>query len=239
MVDLTGDSFRDDGRLRDGRGSAIALVSGAASSRAGRGSGFYRHILKRAVDLLAVAMVALPVLLVVLPLMALVALDGHSPLFLQKRLGRGGRVFRIVKLRTMVPEAEAVLQATLDSDPEARAEWDHHQKLSRDPRVTRVGALLRRTSLDELPQLFNVVSGDMSLVGPRPMMPDQRALYPGDEYFEMRPGLTGFWQVSDRHKTGFAERAAFDRRYHEEMSLLTDIKVMWQTLHVVARGTGC
>lgn len=239
MVDLTGDSFRSDGRFRDGRGSAMTLVSGQASAGTGRGTGFYRHVLKRVLDLLAVAMVSLPVLLVLLPMMALVALDGHSPLFFQKRLGRGGRVFRIVKLRTMVPDAEAVLQETLARDPEARAEWDHHQKLRRDPRVTRVGALLRKTSLDELPQLFNVVSGDMSLVGPRPMMPEQRALYPGDEYFEMRPGLTGFWQVSARHETGFAERAAFDGQYHKEMSLMTDIKVMWRTLHVVARGTGC
>mgnify|MGYP004527238829 CR=1 FL=1 len=239
MVDLTGDSFRSDGRFREARNSAMTIVAGPSADGDRQGTGFYRHVLKRVLDLLAVAMVALPVLLVLLPLMALVALDGHSPLFFQKRLGRGGRVFRIVKLRTMVPDAEAVLQATLARDPEARAEWDHHQKLRRDPRVTRVGALLRKTSLDELPQLFNVVAGDMSLVGPRPMMPEQRALYPGHEYFAMRPGLTGFWQVSARHETGFAERAAFDGRYHEEMSLLTDIKVMWRTLHVVARGTGC
>ena len=220
-------------------GATLGAGPAAAPSTTRAGGGAYRRGLKRVVDLAVVLMLALPVLAVVLILVALVMRDGHSPFFLQERLGKGGRVFRMVKLRTMVPNAERVLADTLAASPAARAEWEHHQKLRRDPRITPVGALLRRTSLDELPQLVNVALGHMSLVGPRPMMPCQRSLYPGHEYFEMRPGVTGFWQVADRHESSFAERAAFDRRYHEELSFGTDLRVMWQTVGVVASASGC
>lgn len=223
-------------------GAALATgpaIASSAPSASLAGGGAYRRGAKRLLDLLLVVMLALPVLAVLLPLVALVMLDGHSPFFVQERLGRGGRVFRMVKLRTMVPDAERVLADTLSADPAARAEWERHQKLRRDPRITPVGALLRRTSLDELPQLANVALGHMSMVGPRPMMPCQRSLYPGTEYFEMRPGVTGFWQVSARNASSFAERAAFDRRYHAELSLGTDLRVMWQTVGVVANATGC
>lgn len=237
-MELTGHSF---GGLRLGArasGASRALQAETVHPAA-QGPDLYRGGLKRALDLLAVLVMSLPVLMVLLPLVALVALDGHKPFFVQERLGRGGRVFRMIKLRTMVPDADRVLAATLAADPRARAEWDHHQKLRRDPRVTRFGGLLRRTSLDELPQLLNVALGHMSLVGPRPMLPSQRDIYPGTEYFEMRPGITGFWQVSERHESSFAERAAFDRRYHEELSLLTDLRVIWATLGVVTAATGC
>ena len=203
------------------------------------GGGAYAAGLKRALDVLLVLLASLPVLLVLLPLMAAVALDGRSPLYVQERVGRGGRRFRMWKLRSMVPDAEAVLRDTLARDPALRAEWDHHQKLRRDPRITPVGRLIRKASLDELPQLWNVLRGDMSLVGPRPMMPDQEALYPGREYFAMRPGLTGLWQVAARHDTGFSERADFDRRYFQALSFRTDLRVLAQTVRVVLRGTGC
>lgn len=223
-------------------GAALATGPAAASSAPSAslaGGGAYRQGLKRLLDLLLVLILALPVLAVLLPLLALVMLDGHSPFFVQERLGKGGRVFRMVKLRTMVPDAEGVLARTLAADPAARAEWERHQKLRRDPRITPVGAILRSTSLDELPQLANVALGQMSMVGPRPMLPCQRSLYPGAEYFEMRPGITGFWQVADRHESSFAERAAFDRRYHEELSFATDLRVMWRTVGVVANAGGC
>ncbi len=236
-MELIGQAFLGAELGAGSSGGAVAVQAGGTQAHAARPNA-YRRGLKRALDLLVVAMVSLPVLLILLPLMAMVALDGHSPFFVQERLGRGGRVFRMIKLRTMVPDADRVLAATLAADPVARAEWDHHQKLRRDPRVTPMGALLRRTSLDELPQLINVALGDMSLVGPRPMLPSQRAIYPGTEYFEMRPGITGFWQVSVRNESSFADRAAFDRRYHEELSLLTDLRVIWLTLGVVAAATG-
>ena len=138
----------------------------------------------------------------------------------------------------MVVDADARLAAHLAADPALRAEWDETQKLKRDPRITAVGRLLRKTSLDELPQLWNVLKGDMSLVGPRPMMPEQRALYPGRAYYQMRPGLTGPWQVSDRNAVSFAGRAEFDADYARRMSLATDLCILFLTVWVVLRGTG-
>ena len=126
----------------------------------------------------------------------------------------------------MVIDADQRLAAHLAADPALRAEWDETQKLKNDPRITAVGRLLRKTSLDELPQLWNVLKGDMSLVGPRPMMPEQRALYPGRAYYSMRPGLTGPWQVSDRNETSFAGRAEFDAAYARRMSLRTDLVIL-------------
>lgn len=200
---------------------------------------FYRAIVKRAMDVTAVLMASVPLLLTVGLLALFVRRDGGSAFYTQERIGKDGKSFRILKLRTMVPDADDVLRDYLAANPAARAEWDHHQKLRNDPRITPVGAKLRSTSLDELPQLWNVLKGDMSLVGPRPMMLDQRVLYPGTEYYDMRPGVTGFWQVSDRHETGFHERAAYDRDYYQKMSLKTDLKVLWQTVAVVLGGKGC
>lgn len=198
------------------------------------GAGF-----KRAVDLLLVTIAALPVLCVVLVLALLIALDGRSPFFAQERVGRNGRTFRMWKLRSMVTDAETQLERCLAACPRRRKEWNIHQKLRHDPRITRIGALIRKTSLDELPQLWNVLRGDMSIVGPRPMLPSQRALYPGTAYFALRPGITGYWQVSARNDSTFAERARFDTSYLREMSLLTDLRVMLCTVRVVLTGTGC
>jgi lipopolysaccharide/colanic/teichoic acid biosynthesis glycosyltransferase len=194
--------------------------------------------IKRAVDLLLV-LVAAPLWVPLVALCgALVMLDGHNPFYSQERVGRNGRIFRILKLRSMVPDADAFLESYLERNPEARAEWDATQKLKNDPRVTVIGRVLRKTSLDELPQLVNVVLGDMSLVGPRPIMVSQKSLYPGDRYYDMRPGLTGFWQISDRNECAFAERARFDDAYHRVMSLRTDAQVLLRTVGVVVRGTG-
>ena len=118
------------------------------------------------------------------------------------------------------------LEDYLGANPVARVEWDEHQKLKDDPRITAAGRLIRKTSLDELPQLWNILRGDMSLVGPRPMMPQQAELYPGRDYYLLRPGLTGFWQISDRNETSFAARAAYDTQYCRRVSLLTDILVL-------------
>ena len=128
-------------------------------------------------------------------LVPLIMLDGGSPIYFQKRIGLNGKKFRMWKLRSMVPNADRALAAYLEENPEARAEWDHSQKLRHDPRITRVGLFIRKSSLDELPQLWNVIKGDMSLVGPRPMMMSQRRMYPGTAYYALRPGITGFWQI--------------------------------------------
>ena len=199
----------------------------------------YQRHFKRALDV-ALIVAAVPVALPVIAVCAaLVATDGHAPLYRQRRVGLNGKVFQIVKLRSMVPQAEAALTAHLDESPEARAEWDSFQKLRQDPRVTRIGRILRKTSLDELPQLWNVLAGDMSLVGPRPMMESQRPLYPGTAYFLMRPGITGLWQISARNLSEFADRSRFDAEYWHDLSLTSDLRILWRTIGVVLRSTGC
>ena len=203
-----------------------------------RRRGIYRSLVKRGLDV-GLILIALPVVLpLILGLALVVMLDGHSPFYTQARIGSGGRVFRFWKLRTMVHNAEARLSEHLAGDAEAQAEWDHAQKLKCDPRITRIGLALRKTSLDELPQLWNVLKGDMSLVGPRPMMPEQQALYPGSAYYSLRPGITGSWQVTDRNESSFAARAEFDTRYEEALSFGTDLRILVATVAVVLRGTG-
>lgn len=198
----------------------------------------YHHGAKRGLDILFV-LLTLPISLpLILGMMCLVALNGGSPIYRQKRLGRNGRIFQMLKIRTMVPGAEALLGDYLGKTPEAQREWNETQKLKNDPRITRIGAFLRKSSLDELPQLLNVLVGDMSLVGPRPMMVDQKALYPGTAYFDLRPGITGPWQVSDRNQTSFAARAGYDARYLASMSFILDGVILLKTIRVVLRGTG-
>jgi len=226
---------RIDGGVTDFKRPTVAPQQASLLRRRER---FYRIVFKRVLDIVLVLM-ALPIVVPTIVVLATVILvDGHSPFYRQKRLGMGCRVFTMWKLRSMVPDAEARLARHLSGDDVARREWDSYQKLTEDPRVTPLGKLLRKCSLDELPQLWNVLKGDMSLVGPRPMLPEQRALYPGHAYFTMRPGVTGFWQVSDRNTSTFAQRAEFDANYERKLSLATDISVLVATVGVVLRGTG-
>ena len=198
----------------------------------------YERIGKRIFDLVFVALIALPVGFIVLVLAALISLDGHNPFYFQRRIGRDGRAFRMVKLRSMVPNSDEALRAHIEANPAAKAEWERFQKLKDDPRITRIGRIIRKLSLDELPQFWNVLTGSMSVVGPRPMMVSQRELYPGRAYFNMRPGVTGFWQIGDRSRTTFAARAHFDSSYYARLNLRTDIMVVLRTITVVLRGTG-
>ena len=201
-------------------------------------SGPYRRVFKRAFDITAV-LVAVPVVLpLIVGLAVCVSVTDGTPFYAQDRVGRNRRVFRMWKLRSMVVDADAKMEACLAADPEARREWDETQKLKNDPRITRIGRVLRKCSLDELPQLWNVLIGDMSLVGPRPMMTSQQALYPSTVYYEMRPGITGYWQVSARNESSFADRAVFDSAYDADLSLATDLRVLWRTVHTVTNGTG-
>lgn len=202
------------------------------------GNGPYRSRGKRALDITLVV-ASLPFVALLVGILAIiVAFDRSNPFYAQDRVGRAGRVFRIWKLRTMVPDADERLAAYLEANPAAKEEWNRTQKLRHDPRITRIGHFLRRSSLDELPQLFNVLKGDMSLVGPRPMMVNQRALYPGTDYFLLRPGLTGLWQISERNGSSFAARADYDAEYNRTLSLATDLQTMRRTVSVVLRGTG-
>lgn len=185
-------------------------------------------------------MVSAPAVLVIVAILSLlIARDGASPFYAQDRVGKNGRIFRMWKLRSMVVDAEGKLESYLAANPVRRLEWDERQKLRHDPRITRIGHLIRKTSLDELPQLWNVLIGDMSIVGPRPMMPSQKAIYPGRAYYVLRPGITGFWQISARNESSFAERARFDTNYLNELSFWADIRVMICTVRVVLTGTGC
>jgi lipopolysaccharide/colanic/teichoic acid biosynthesis glycosyltransferase len=200
--------------------------------------GPYELGLKRLFDVMCVV-ASIPFILPLIGVLALmVKRDGGPAFYCQDRVGMNGRIYRIWKLRTMVVDAESKLQDHLSKHPEAAAEWTLTQKLKRDPRITKIGALLRKSSVDELPQLWNVLIGDMSLVGPRPMLPEQQTMYPGLAYYSQRPGITGSWQVSDRNECTFADRARFDTDYIANMSFANDMKLLLATVRVVVRGTG-
>lgn len=223
--------------FRELSGSSVPL-SKPAAARGRRRFNLYRDGGKRLLDIVFV-LAALPIVLPLLgALMLLASRDGHPPLYRQIRVGRGGRNFRMLKIRTMVPDAETRLAALLARDPQARREWAETQKLKCDPRITPAGCFLRRSSLDELPQLWNVLTGEMSLVGPRPMLPEQQELYPGSAYYRLRPGLTGPWQISERNEGCFAGRADYDTGYEQTLSLRGDLSILMRTVTVVLRGTG-
>lgn len=201
-------------------------------------SGIYGAFLKRTLDILAVAILAIPALVLVLVAAVFVARDGKSPFYIQRRLGRQGRAFKMVKLRSMVADADALLADYLANNPVEARQWHEKQKLLNDPRITKVGHFIRKTSLDELPQLWNVLVGDMSLVGPRPIMVDQKPLYPSAAYYDLRPGITGPWQVSSRNESSFVERAGFDASYLSNLSFRKDAEIMFRTVGVVVKATG-
>jgi exopolysaccharide production protein ExoY len=199
-----------------------------------------RPALKRLFDVvgaLALTVALLPLLLVIA---ALVKADGGPVLFAHERVGRGGRRFGCLKFRSMVVDSAARLEALLAADPDARAEWEATRKLKRDPRVTAFGRFLRASSLDELPQLLNVLRGEMSLVGPRPVMASELSAQYGPaaaaQYASVRPGITGLWQVSGRSDTSYAARVAMDMRYLANPTLLGDLLILLRTpLAVLAR----
>lgn len=202
-------------------------------------SRFYATHAKRWIDL----SLSLFLILAALPVLVLLALalwvESGNPFYSQPRLGRNGRMFRMLKLRSMVKGADAKLAACLAENPALKAEWDQNQKLKNDPRITPLGRLVRKTSMDELPQLFNVLRGDMSLVGPRPMLADQLPLYRHPEaYLSLRPGLSGLWQVSARNDEDFATRAELDRRYWQRISPGLDLRILLATFRAVIQATG-
>ncbi len=198
----------------------------------------WNGLLKRAMDLTLGSVLALLAAPVVAAAALAVKLDSPGPAFhVEPRIGRGGRRFPCVKLRTMYVDAPARLAAHLAADPEAREEWERYRKLrGYDPRVTRVGRFLRRWSLDELPQLWNVLRGEMSLVGPRPYLPEEKALLSGDGMLDVRPGMTGLWQVSGRNALDFPTRQLLDRWYVGNWSPWLDLLILLRTPSAVLRG---
>ena len=201
----------------------------------------FNQVLKRGLDIagsLLGLLVAAPLLLIV---GLLVKLDSPGPVFFSgTRWGRGGHTFQQYKVRTMVEDAEKVLQRVLDADPEARREWEASHKLRKDPRVTRLGRFLRRSSLDELPQLFNVLRGDMSLVGPRPKVREEQQKVGVwlENSMVVRPGLTGLWQISGRNDVSYEERVKMDMYYIRNWSIWLDLRILLRTVLVVFRRRG-
>lgn len=184
--------------------------------------------------------IVLPALLVLSPGLLAIAImllivDGRPVFFKHKRIGRGGKVFECLKFRTMRRNADVLLKELLETDAAKRKEWEDVQKLKADPRVHTLGKYLRITSLDELPQLFNVLKGDMSLVGPRPIVSEEIERYGAclPYYLAMRPGITGLWQVQRRDDTTYDERIGMDVEYYHRCSLSTDLTIMWKTVGVV------
>jgi exopolysaccharide production protein ExoY len=197
--------------------------------------------IKRSIDVV----VALVALLLFLPLFALISVlikcsDGGPVFYVHRRIGYGARPFGCLKFRTMVEEADEVLRTHLGSSPAAAREWAETRKLKSDPRVTELGMILRKSSIDELPQLINVLRGDMSLVGPRPIVPEEAGMY-GQEfeaYLRSRPGLTGAWQISGRNDQTYASRVLMDRHYVEHWSLWRDIVIIVKTVPVLLTARG-
>lgn len=196
---------------------------------------------KRAVDFLGAALALLVTSPFLLVIAVAIRLDSPGPVFYrQTRVGRGGRRFECLKFRTMVCGADEILKDLLAEDPELRQQYGVYRKLRNDPRVTRVGRFLRRFSLDELPQIINVLQGHMSLVGPRPCLPDETELYGKDLEVctRVRPGITGLWQVSGRNETAFEERVRLEVWYVENWSLRGDLDIILKTLGAVLGQRG-
>ena len=211
---------------------------GQFSQRRAAQHGVYGLIGKRVLDIFAVLLLAPVVVPVILLLAVLTCLDGGNPFYSQLRVGLDGRTFRMWKLRSMRIDADADLATYLANDPEMNQEWRKYQKLKNDPRITKIGRYIRKSSLDELPQLWNVLLGEMSVVGPRPIMPSQTSIYPGRSYYLLRPGITGNWQVFGRNETNFGDRARYDAEYLQNMSLATDMVIVLNTVPAVIGGTG-
>jgi exopolysaccharide production protein ExoY len=197
---------------------------------------------KRIFDLLVASLMLVFLAPALILIAAAVLMDGGTILYVHRRIGWRGRMFSCLKFRTMRMNADVALEATLQNDSNLRYQWESGQKLRHDPRVTRVGRILRKTSLDELPQLFNVLWGDMSLVGPRPVVPEELQKFYGPAatsiYLSVRPGLTGLWQVSGRSNTSYTDRVALDCSYIANMSIAYDLSLLVRTVRTVIQRNG-
>ncbi len=200
----------------------------------------YSQLMKRWFDIVA----ASAIIVFLAPLLALIALlvrrEGEPVFFAHTRIGRHGQLFKCLKFRTMVPNATKVLAELIERDPVARLEWERSFKLKNDPRITRLGHFLRKSSLDELPQLLNVIRGEMSLVGPRPVVPHELERY-GDAkryYLEVRPGITGLWQISGRNDLDYERRVSLDTWYVRNWTLWYDIFILFRTALTVPAKAG-
>ncbi|MDE7391049.1 MAG: sugar transferase, partial [Treponemataceae bacterium] len=197
--------------------------------------------MKRLVDIFLILLSA-PL---VIPLTLIVALaikkNGPGPVFYgHTRVGRNGRPFKCWKFRSMCADADKQLEKILAENPEMRAEWEKDRKLTNDPRITKIGKFLRKTSIDEIPQLFNILTGEMSFIGPRPVTEPELSKY-GDKshlILSVQPGLSGMWQISGRSDTGYEDRIVLDSYYIQNWSIWLDLWIIIKTIHVVLKGKG-
>jgi undecaprenyl-phosphate galactose phosphotransferase len=200
------------------------------------------YITKRSIDYAAAAVIAfilaIPMLLIALK----IKMSSKGPAtYRQERVGKNGKLFWCYKFRTMYPNAAERLKELLAKNPELKAEWEKNFKLKNDPRVTKIGDFLRRTSMDELPQLFNILKGEMSLVGPRPVVTKEITDYYKEDaafYYRVPPGLTGLWQVSGRSNTSYDYRVSLDRWYVKNWDLWLDAMILFKTVDVVLKREG-
>lgn len=217
-------------------GEAVAMPA----ERRGLQARLVSRTIKRGVDIVGATVLLILGFPLMIAIAALVAMDGGPVLYRHRRVGVGGKSFDCLKFRTMILEAEDCLSEYLSYHPAAREEWARDQKLAFDPRVTGIGKFLRKASLDELPQLINVVRGEMSLVGPRPVTQSELGHYGASVplYASVRPGITGLWQVSGRNDVGYAQRVALDESYVRRWSLALDLWILLRTPGVVFTRKG-
>ena len=201
-----------------------------------------RRVAKRMADIAASFLLLTLLSPLFMALAMLIRADGGSAFYSHRRIGREGASFGCLKFRSMMMNGDARLAEHLAANPDAAAQWSARRKLEHDPRITRIGAFLRKTSLDELPQLLNVLRGEMSLVGPRPVVADELRTHYGRAgaaaYLAVTPGITGLWQVSGRSGTSYAERVALDMRYAERLSLTRDLHILLRTIPAVLARRG-
>lgn len=196
---------------------------------------------KRVFDVVVSSILVIGTLPLLITMMLIIRIqDGHRAIFSQVRIGQNGQRFHCYKLRSMVPDAQERLDNLLKVCPKSRAQWDAVQKLDPDPRITKLGQFLRKSSIDELPQLFNVLRGEMSLVGPRPIIQSEVERYGSyyEDYCSVKPGITGLWQVQGRSNTSYEERVEMDVTYARNQSLLGDIGIFFQTVPAVMLRRG-
>jgi exopolysaccharide production protein ExoY len=244
LPDALGDLGVGPAELREATSASPGLTPAQPAQALPRFSAARFDRLKRGIDVIGATLFLIAAMPVMLLVTLAVLLESGRPVFYRaRRVGRDGRPIEVLKFRSMFPDAEARLARLLEEDPAIREEFARTYKIREDPRISKVGRFLRRTSLDEFPQFWNVLTGSMSLVGPRPVTSDELSLYDTEDggreaYLAVRPGLTGLWQVSGRSETTYEERVALDRRYVAERNLLLDLAILARTPYAVIRGKG-
>lgn len=203
---------------------------------------YFYFFIKRIFDIFCslVGILALIPLCIIIKIIYICMKDFHSIFYRQKRLGKNGKIIRIFKFRTMVPNAEEILKDWLENNPEKKKEYLKDRKIDNDPRITKIGNILRKTSIDEFPQFINILIGDMSLIGPRPVVIDEVENYGKNKakFLSIRPGLTGYWASNGRNNISYKERMKMELYYVDHCGILLDIQIIFDTIFAVIKKEG-